>query len=54
MVITTHMIHKITLKSKQEPNNITMHDIPDSAILESFLKNSDGFPSNQKVISSHS
>ena len=54
MVITTHMIHKMTLKSKQESDNNTVHNIPDSAILESFLKNSDGFQSNQKVISSHS
>ena len=53
MVITTHMIHKMTLKSQQESNNNKVPNNPDSAILESFLKNSDGL-SNQKVISSHS
>jgi hypothetical protein len=52
MVITTHMIHKMTLKSQQKSNNDPNN--PDSAILESFLKNSDGFQSNHKVISSHS
>ncbi|KRT60672.1 MAG: hypothetical protein XU09_C0008G0141 [Thaumarchaeota archaeon CSP1-1] len=54
MVITTHMIHKMTLKSQQESNNDKVPNNPDSAILESFLKNSDDFQSNQKVISSHS
>lgn len=48
------MIYKITLKSQQESNNDKVPNNPDSAILESFLKNSDGFHSNQKVISSHS
>jgi len=48
------MLHKITLKSQQESNNDKMPNNPDSAILESFLKNSDSFQSNQKVISSHS
>ena len=53
MVITTHMIHKMTLISKQESNKEIPNN-PESAILESFLKNSEGFTSNQKVISSHS
>ena len=54
MVITTHMIHKMTLKSQKESNNDKVPSNPDSAILESFLKNSDIFQNNQKVISSHS
>ncbi len=54
MVITTYMIHKMTLKSQQESNNDKVPNNPDSTILESFLKNSDGFQSNPKVISSHS
>ena len=53
MVITTHMIHKITLVSKQESNKEIPKN-PESAIFEAFLKNSDEHPSNQKVISSHS
>ena len=48
------MIHKMTLKSQKESNNDKVPSNPDSAILESFLKNSDDFQSNQKVISSHS
>ena len=48
------MIHKMTLKSQQESNNDKVPNNLDSAILESFLKNSDGFQNNQKVISSHS
>ena len=48
------MIHKMTIKSQQESKNDKVPNNPDSAILESFLKNLDGFQSNQKVISSHS
>jgi hypothetical protein len=54
MVITTHMVHKISLKSQQDFINNTVQNISDSEILESFLKNSDEFTNNQKVISSHS
>ena len=52
MVITSHMIHKMTL-SKQESNK-EIHNNPESVILESFLKNLDDFQSNQKIISSNS
>ena len=50
MVITTHMIHKMTLISKQESNKEIPKNL-ESAILESFLKNSDEYSRNQKVIS---
>ena len=44
------MIHKMASEAKNEkiPEN------PDSEIIESFLKNSQEFEENQKVISSHS
>lgn len=50
MVITTHMIHQISNDAKNDkiPEN------PDSQIIKSFLKNSEEFEENQKVISSHS
>ncbi len=54
MVITTHMIHKISQNLQQESINNTMQDIADSKIIESFLKNSDEIANNQKAISSHS
>jgi len=50
MVITTHMIHKMTLISKQESNKEIPKN-PESVILKSFLKNSDEYSRNQKVIS---
>lgn len=54
MVITTHMVHKISLNSQQESMNNTVQNISDSEVLQSFLKNSDEFTNKQKVISSHS
>ena len=36
MVITTHMIHKMNLKSQQESNNDKVPNNPDSVILKSF------------------
>jgi hypothetical protein len=50
MVITTHMIHQISndAKNGKIPKN------PDSVEIKSFLKNSEEFVGNQKVISSHS
>ncbi len=50
MVITTHMIHQMTRKAK----NDKISENPDSKIIESFLKNSQEFEENQKAISSHS
>ncbi len=50
MVITTRMFHQITSEGKNDklPKN------PDVKIIESFLKNSQEFEDNQKVIASHS
>jgi len=47
MVITTHMIHQITLKANKEKAAKEL----DAKILESFLKNLDKFENNQKIIS---
>lgn len=47
MVITTHMIHQITLEANKEKTD----KVSDAKILESFLKKMDKFDSNQKIIS---
>jgi hypothetical protein len=47
MVITTHMIHQITLEANKEKSA----KVSDTKILESFLKNMDKFENNQKIIS---
>lgn len=50
MVITTHMFHQITNDAKNDkvPEN------PDSGVIQSFLKKSEEFEGNKKIISSHS
>lgn len=47
MVITTYMIHQITLEANKEKSA----KVSDTEILESFLKNMDKFENNQKIIS---
>ena len=50
MVITVHMFNQITNDAKNDkiPKN------PDSMEIKSFLKKSEEFDMNKKVISSHS
>ena len=50
MVITTHIIHQITLETNKEQSTRNTY----SEILEAFLKQADKFEDNQKIISSHS
>lgn len=55
MVITTHMIHQMTLELKDKKSLETISEITQKEILDTFLKNSDETGNSQKeVISSHS